>query len=177
MRPALFAALAFAFTPAHAASTCAPPGPQAACEQISKIVDTFRTSLVKKDRASFLALFYSPSIPWIGVTTDHSLNMIIARKKDASKPDPAKLYASASPAAFIDGLIKGGEPAEETFENVRIDTDGDIAQVYFDYGFHFGSYRANSGKESWQLVRAPDGWKITSVIWTMEFNPEPRPHP
>jgi hypothetical protein len=43
------------------------------------------------------------------------------------------------------------------------------------YTFMEGSYRANWGKESWQLVRTENGWKIASVIWSQELNPTPPP--
>ena len=58
-----------------------------------------------------------------------------------------------------------------------IETDGEVAQVWFDYSFMVGSYRANWGKEAWHLVRTDAGWKIASVVWSMETNPEPPPPP
>ena len=142
---------------------------------IRQVVETFRVSLIKKDPATFLKLFYSESIPWIGVTTDKSLNREKAEKKDPKQPDPAKLYASGNPRKFIEGISKSKTAIEETFENVRIDSDGDVAQVWFDYSFNEAGYKANWGKESWHMVRTTDGWKISSVIWSMEFNPLPPP--
>lgn len=37
---------------------------------------------------------------------------------------------------FIDDIAKATEPLEETVENVRIDADEDMAQVWFDYRVH-----------------------------------------
>ena len=84
-------------------------------------------------------------------------------------------FSSSNPVEFIDGIVNGKDAIEEKFDNDRIDMDGDIGLVYFDYSFNFGGYRANWGKESWHMVRMPTGWKINSVIWTMEFKPEPPP--
>jgi hypothetical protein len=57
---------------------------------------------------------------------------------------------------------------DEKFDNVRIDTDGEVAQVWFDYVFKRGDYAANWGKEAWQLVRTDAGGKIVSIIWSTE---------
>jgi len=144
-------------------------------ERIGQLVETFRVSLIKKDKDSFLKLFYSDTIPWIGVTTDKSLARQNAAKKDPKKPDAGKLFASSNPRDFIEGIVKSPNALEETFENIRIDSDGDVAQVWFDYSFVDDGHKANWGKESWHLVRTSEGWKISSVIWSMEFNPEPAP--
>lgn len=111
------------------------------------MIETFRTSLIKKDKETFLQLFLKDDITWTGVTTDGSIEMV------ANEP----------------------MPAEETFSNVRIDTDGEVAQVWFDYSFLDGSYRSNWGKESWQLARTEKGWKIAAVVWSQEINPVPPP--
>ncbi|MGO4479254.1 hypothetical protein AB4Z32_23660 [Massilia sp. 2TAF26] len=86
-----------------------------------------------------------------------------------------KKFFSSTPRAFIEMVAKAPMPAEETFSNVRIDTDGEVAQVWFDYSFLDGSYRRNWGKESWQLVRTEKGWKIAAVVWSQEINPVPPP--
>lgn len=155
--------------PLHAAT---PAQDQA---NIRQVVEGFRVSLIKKDPPSFMKLFYSETIPWIGVVTDNSLARAKAEKKDPKQPDPEKLYTSGNPRKFIEGFSKIPDNVEETFDNVRIDTDGDVAQVWFDYSFKFNGYKANWGKEAWHMVRTADGWKISSVIWSMEFNPVPPP--
>ena len=143
---------------------------QAERAQLEQVVETFRLSLINKDKASFMQLLYSETIPWIGVVRDKSMTMIEDRGDKVGKITPR-----ASPVRFIDSIVSDPQPVEEKFDNVRIDTDGDIAQVYFDYSFNRGDYRANWGQEAWQLVRTTQGWKINSVIWSMEFNPEKPP--
>ena len=144
-------------------------------EKIQNVVETFRVSLIQKDPETFMKLFLKSDIAWIGVVTDKSLARDIASKRDPNMPDPSKLFIGDNPKDFIDRISKNKVAIEETFDNVRIDTDGDVAQVWFDYAFVKASYKQNWGKESWHLVNTKDGWKISSVIWSMEFNPVPPP--
>jgi len=139
-------------------------------QQLEKIVETFRLSLINKDKASFMQLLYSADIAWLGVATDNTIAMVAGRGTTLPK-----VAGNGNAVKFIDSIVSNPARIEEKFDNVRIDTDGDIAQVYFDYSFNQDDYRSNWGKESWQLVRTGDGWKINSVIWSMEFNPEKRP--
>lgn len=109
-------------------------------QQLEQMVETFRLSLINKDKASFMKLLYSETIPWIGVIKDKSMNMIEDRGDKVSKITPG-----ASAVKFIDSIVSDTEAIEEKFDNVRIDSDGDIAQVYFDYNFNRGDYRSNWG--------------------------------
>jgi hypothetical protein len=142
--------------------------------RIEHIVEAFRVAIIKKDQASFLKLLHNESIPRIGIVTDKSLAHEKAAKKNPADPDPKKVF-EGNARKFIEGIVKSPDRLEEKFENVRIDSDGDVAQVFFDYSFNANDYKENWGKESWHLVRTTDGWKISSVIWSMEFNNEPPP--
>ena len=142
-------------------------------DQIQKIVDTYHDSIVKKDAATFMQLFLKRDISWIGVITDQSLASQSARTTNLKMPAPGKLLPSITPKEYIDGVAQDKTPFEETFENVRIDTDGDIAQVWFNYTSYNAGYKQDWGQEAWQLVRTRDGWKINSVIFSVESNPAP----
>lgn len=143
-------------------------------QQIEGIVDRFRTALINKDKDSFMKLFLHENVTWTGTFTDASLDRFQAQRKDPDKPRPPK-YFNSSPLKFIEGIAKSPNRREETFDNVRIDSDGDVAQVWFDYAFLVDGYKQNWGKESWQMVRTESGWKIAAVVWSMEDNPEPPP--
>ena len=138
--------------------------------QIEGIVETFRSAIINKDRTSFLKLFLREDITWVGVITDGSIEREYASRKDPKQPRPPKYFAS-SPRKFIENIAKAPGPRAETFENVRIDSDGDVAQVWFDYVFLADDRQQNWGKESWQMVRTDTGWKIAAVVWSMEDNP------
>jgi hypothetical protein len=142
--------------------------------QIEAVVESFRTSLIKKDKEAFLRLFLKEDVTWAGVTTDASIEMLYANRPKPEMKRPFKFFTS-TPRRFIDMIVKDPGQVEETFSNVRIETDGEIAQVWFDYVFLEGSFRSNWGKESWHLVRTENGWKIASVVWSQELNPAPPP--
>lgn len=86
----------------------------------------------------------------------------------ASPPDAikARQIPGNNFVSLIDGAV-AAEEREETFSNLRIDTDGEIAPVSFDYTFLANGKKTNWGREMWQLVRTEDGWKIFSVVYTI----------
>jgi hypothetical protein len=145
-------------------------------QQIESVIETLRTAIIKKDKDAFLKLFLKDDITWAGVTTDASLEMMYANRPKPEMSRPKKFFNS-TPRQFIDFVAKDPAKVEETFSNVRIDTDGEVALVWFDYTFMAGAYKENWGKESWQLVRTESGWKIAAVVWSQELNPVPPPKP
>ncbi len=142
-------------------------------QQIEAVIAAFGKALADKDKEGFMRLFLREDITWVGVYTDGSVARYRSSLKDPTQPTP-KVQA-ATPRKFIESIARAPEARTETFENVRIDTDGEMAQVLFDYSFMVGDYRNNWGKESWQMVRTGNGWKIAAVIWSAEENPVPRP--
>lgn len=51
-----------------------------------------------------------------------------------------------------------------TQSDVRINTDGTIASVYFDFIFLIDGKEQNRGSEIWVLVKGADGWKIATIV-------------
>ncbi len=143
-------------------------------EGIREVIETFRTAIINKDKDSFLKLFLKEDITWSGVTTDPSIERMYASRPKPEMKRPPKIFSS-TPRKFIDAIVADRERSEETFANVRIDSDGEVAQVWFDYSFLSGTYKENWGKESWQMVRTGAGWKIAAVVWSQELNPVPPP--
>lgn len=141
--------------------------------QIERVVDAFRAAIVNKDEEAFLRLFLKEDITWTGVTTDASIEIMYANRPQPQLKRPSKLFNS-NPRKFISSIARAKEKTDETISNIRIDSDGDVGQVWFDYSFVIGTYKENWGKESWQMVRTPDGWKIAGVVWSQEVNPTPR---
>ncbi|MEN3275548.1 MAG: hypothetical protein V7631_1338 [Massilia sp.] len=141
--------------------------------QIEGIIETFHTTIINKDTAGFMQLFLREDITWTAVYTDASVGRYNATLTDPKAPRTPKVQ-SGSPRKFIESIARAKESRSETFSNVRIDTDGDVAQVWFDYTFMMDDYRNNWGKESWQLIRTEAGWKIAALVWSAEENPVPR---
>lgn len=155
----------------------APPAlaenPAESRQKIEAVIKAFGKAMADKDKEGFMRLFLREDITWVGVYTDGSVARYRASLKDPAQPSPKT--NAATPRKFIESIARAPEARTETFENVRIDTDGEMAQVLFDYSFMVGDYRNNWGKESWQMVRTENGWKIAAVIWSAEENPVPRP--
>lgn len=142
-------------------------------QQIEGVVEAFRSAIIDKDKEKFMELFLSENTTWITSVTERSRDLMLARHPD--RPRPPKTDVPGTPRTFIEFIAADNARDEETFDKVRIDTDGEVAQVWFDYVFKRGDYAANWGKEAWQLVRTDAGWKIVAVIWSTEFNPLPPP--
>lgn len=119
-------------------------------------------------------MFLKEDITWTGVTTDATIARLYASRPNPAMKPPRKIR-NMSPRQLIDLIAADKERSEEAISNVRIDSDGDVAQVWFDYSYLSGSYKENWGKESWQMVRTEEGWKIAAVVWSQELNPAPRP--
>lgn len=65
----------------------------------------------------------------------------------------------------IDGFLKAvGTPHPETWYeeiwNVKVQIDGDFAQVWCDYAFYVGKKFSHCGVDAFHLHREKQGWKI-----------------
>jgi len=136
-------------------------------QEIQKVLNTFMECLVKKDSIKFYNLFHEEPIVWVGVTQQKSyMNEL---EKNKSEKD----YFSATYKEFYRAFFN--KEIEEKFYNIQILEDGYIATVIFDYSFWNKGEKTNWGKESWGLIRTNGEWKITSVIFSIEYesiNPE-----
>lgn len=143
------------------------PGSAKDIAAIKQVVETFRTSLINKDKPTYMNLFFSDKpehIGWQFVSEDTRLEHIRRTNPAAIK---ARRISGNSFIGLIDEVVATKEPREETFSNIKIETDGEIASVSFDYAFLENEKKTNWGKEMWQLVRTENGWKIFSVIYTI----------
>lgn len=166
IRIVLFSLTLFASMGVHAQSA----NPTNHEAQIRDVIESFRVSIIEKDKPRFLALFHGMTIPWLSVLENKTLANIRERRADRRKADP---LGTPGPEQFIDEVVGIKMRLEEKFSNIRIETDGNIASVYFDYSFHQGEYMSNFGTEAWHLLNTDHGWKITSVIYSVEVNPKP----
>jgi ketosteroid isomerase-like protein len=73
---------------------------------------------------------------------------------------------------FAGYIATGKQRYQEKFSNLRIDTDGIIASLYFDYVFLIDDKENNRGDETWHLVRTAAGGKISSLRYSVAAAPE-----
>jgi hypothetical protein len=141
-----------------------------ATAQIRAVVEAFRTAIINRDQPAFERLFLHEHITWQSVKGDEALQRIRQKVPTANK---LTVDTTKTPYSFIAGIVADKNSSEETFDNVKIDTDGDLASVLFDYAFLSNGRETNHGKEAWHLLRTADGWKIASVIWSVNLKPAP----
>lgn len=136
---------------------------------IEQVVESFRLSIIEKDKARFTSLFFSGDpalVTWQSVLDDPSLRWI---KKTRPQSLKARYRPDNNYIAFIDSIVESKNAEEERFTDVEIDTDGEIASVSFSYVYLSAGRPTNNGREKWLLVRTEDGWKITSVIYSVHL--------
>ena len=142
-------------------------------KSIKQIVEAFRTSIIEKDKEKFLKLFHSETIPWLGVASAETIEIMTKSKRDTKDGKKRPKVRAGNYLKFIDWIVSNPAVLEEKFWDIKIDSDDKIASVYFKYSFHIGDYKSNWGDEAWHLVKTEDGWKINSVIYSMTINPDP----
>jgi hypothetical protein len=158
-----FIVLAFCLAgPAHAADSSAAAGAHAAdVKAIQTIVDQFKAAIIAHDGKTLGSLFVQGHDSWLSVADEATWPKVKAHNPKARKVVPS------SWKEFSEFVQKAEKPVEERFYNVRIDTNGAVASVWFDFDFLFDGKVVNRGSESWQMVRAEDGWKISSMLYSM----------
>jgi Domain of unknown function (DUF4440) len=139
-----------------------PPYSEAQAEQeLREVIKSFGEAIIRKDAAQFLALFADGPVTWRSVDSD----ALLAKEGWANPKaayDPAR-----TPRSFIERIAHSPESREEeTFSNIRIEHDEDIAAITFDFTYRVNDRSINEGKESWHLVRTEAGWRIVSVIYS-----------
>jgi hypothetical protein len=140
----------------------AEPDSLAARAQIQRVVEVFRTSIIAKDKSTLGNLFMPTGGSWIKVMDDAMYQQLKAKQPSVAKLKPGTYQD------FVDFLGASQQRLEEKFSNVRINTDGAVASVYFDYVFLRDDKETNRGTETWQLVNTGDGWKINAVIYSTD---------
>lgn len=146
------------------ASTAAQPLSARQEAGIRSVIEAFRASIVEKDKARFVALFVPGPVTWQSVDSDEALER---RRKTQPQASKTRFDPDSTHLSFIDNIVNDPKRVEETFDRIRIDSDGDIASVAFDYRFIAGGVESHHGQESWQLLRTDQGWRIASVVWSM----------
>jgi hypothetical protein len=59
------------------------------------------------------------------------------------------------------------EPWHEPIWDVKVQQDGNFAQVWTSYAFYIGSIFSHCGVDTFQLVKTETGWKIYYLAYTI----------
>ncbi|WP_213947997.1 hypothetical protein [Luteibacter sp. dw_328] len=153
-----------------AISLCATPCAHAATSasstttsEIKQLVDTFKAAIIARDGAKLDTLFVPENTSWFSALDQASLEQTRMKKPDAKRvrPEPDAYKG------FTKFVGSTNHAIEEKFDNVRIDTDGIVGSVYFDYVFLLDGKPTNHGNETWQVVRTDNGWKINAMLYSV----------
>src|SRR5579871_1659410 len=160
----------FAFTLSLIAQT---PTPSAAQTQtanhhyadqmaIEQVMKQYHAAILAHDGTALAGLFLPDANLWLSVLTDAAY-----ARAQANSPTVQKVRVSNYKdfAKLVSTTPKNFDPEHS---NVVIHTDGTIAAVYFDFVFNVDGKASNRGSETWQLVKAVDGWRIASIIYSSE---------
>jgi hypothetical protein len=128
--------------------------------EVQQLVERFKQAIVVKDGEAMRGMFL-PGGSGFRVLDRTSLGAARAKNPEARQFSP---WSYEEFAKFL-----GTNPAalEETFDNVRIETDGTVGMVWFDYRFIKDGKQSNHGVETWQVVRDSDGWKISAMLFSV----------
>ena len=148
-------------SPAHAADSPAAGARAADVAAIQKVVEQFKAAIIARDGKTLSSLFLQDHNSWLSVADEAQWAKVKALNPQARKVLPS------SWKKFCEFIQDANKPVEEHFYNVRIDTNGAVASVWFDFDFLVEDKVSNRGSESWQMVRAEDGWKISSMLYSM----------
>lgn len=134
-------------------------------KEIREVIETFRLSIINKDKAMFKSLFYSENTPWIAVFSDEMV--AIKRKLKPNFPRTVNFGQFGPPVK----MISDTEQQEEKIWDIKIETDGYLGSVHFHYSDHRNGIKKAFGTEAWDLVRGESSWQIVSVKYTVtEFS-------
>ncbi|WP_266168757.1 YybH family protein [Dyella subtropica] len=137
-----------------------------AVAQVQKVVDDFQAAILAKDAKAMDALFLPNQTAWMAALSEDAYHQMAAKKPGAPR------FKTADYKEFVKFVGSSKEPIEEKFSNVRIDANDAVASVSFDFVFLTGGQLNNDGKETWQLVRTDDGWKISSMLYSISAAPK-----
>ncbi|MGE7136701.1 hypothetical protein ACQKIE_03630 [Luteibacter sp. NPDC031894] len=145
------------------ASTSAAPGPRRDLDDIGKVIAQFQQAIKDKNKDAMQDLFVDQNSPLSASASDKTLAIVRAKKADA-----AKILPSTS-AKFAEQVGTATSPNEERFSNIKINADDAVAAVSFDFTFLVSAKPVNVGKEAWLLVKTEKGWKISAIVYSMNF--------
>ena len=143
---------------------------QSSNAELSRVVKSFEASINDLDVEQFKSLFFSKSVPFVGIMSEETESSMKAEIPGFEG------VAVSNHIKFINGIIDAEKPQTEKIYNVKKHSDGIIASVAFDYAFFNGDNLKQWGHEKWNLVKDRGEWLITDVVYSIHF-PEVEPCP
>ena len=83
-------------------------------------------------------------------------------------PDGTRSVRTFTNQEYLDGLTGGTTVQLERMWDPQVRVHGDIATVWAPYDFHQDGAFSHCGVDAFDLIRTPDGWRITGGVYTVE---------
>ena len=116
--------------------------------------NNYQQAVARKDATALLDMYVSVDVPVMGGIAPGSYALMTAANK---QPVPRTFLVTAK--EDVTGEVK--LPPDQT-ENLDIHSDGEVGSISFDYRAKVGH-----GRIIWTTVRTNDGWKIASVVYSI----------
>lgn len=129
-------------------------------EDIRSVMDTFHHAVVAHDGDRVASLFVQEGSTWFNVLSDTAFAAMRAKNPAATKVRHSNF------AEFAKFVSSSKSTLDPQHTNLQILSDGTIASVYFDFVFAIDGKSQNRGSETWQLVKASDGWRIAAITYS-----------
>ena len=129
---------------------------------IQHVMDAFHRAVVTHDGSRLAALFIPEGSTWFNVLSDDAYARAKAKSPGVSK---TRLGSYKDFAEFVSNSKASLEPRHS---HVRIQSDGTIASVYFNFVFLISGTEENRGSETWQLVKGAEGWRIAAITYSSD---------
>ena len=127
---------------------------------IQHVMDAFHQAVGAHDGQRVGSLFVTEGSTWFNVLSDKGFAAAKAKTPSAQKVRHSTL------AEFSHFVSSSSSALNPQHGDIQIRTDGTIASVYFTFVFLIDGKAENHGSETWQLVKAVDGWKIAAITYS-----------
>jgi hypothetical protein len=124
------------------------------------VIEKFKSAIKNKQIDEFKALLLNDSIPWVGI---QELEIFEQAKKKYPKLPRVQVDP---PMGFINFVANYKGEIEEKMFNLNIQSDSVLATICFDYEFWKDKMMQNKGKETWNLLKVNNEWKIAAVYYS-----------
>src|ERR1700689_4588132 len=157
----LIGAASFAQSPLPAETCKAVPASIASdTVDVQHVIDAYHEAVLTHDGSRLARLFIPQGGIWLNVLSDEAY----ARAK-AKSPDAVKIRVG-SYTDFAKVVSTSKASFNPTHTDLRENSDGTIASVYFDFIFLVDGKEQNRGSETWVLVKGTDGWRIAPITYS-----------
>ena len=121
---------------------------------LHQLWSSYQQAVAKKDAKTLLEFYVNADVPVMGGIAPRSYTIITAANQ---QPVPRTILTTAR--EDVAGEVK--LPPDQ-IENLAIHSDGEIGSISVDYAAKMGH-----GRIIWSTVRTNDGWKIASVVYSI----------